>query len=47
MAFITGDVVPDSHGSGAFQVVFRAGAETIVEWNVYSEILGKAKLLKG
>jgi hypothetical protein len=47
MAFITGDVIPDPHGSRTFRVVFRAGPETIVEWTVYSEILGKAQIIEG
>ena len=44
MAFITGDVIPDPQG---FRVVFKHGAETIVEWTVYSEILAKAQIIEG
>jgi hypothetical protein len=47
MSFITGDVIPDPRGSGAYRVVFRAGSETIVEWTVYSEILAKAQIIEG
>jgi hypothetical protein len=47
MAFITGEVVTDPRGSGTFHVVFRVGTETIVEWTVYSEILGKAQIIEG
>jgi hypothetical protein len=47
MAFVTGEVIPDPHGSRGFHVVFRAGNETIVEWTVYSELLGKAQIIEG
>jgi hypothetical protein len=47
MAFVTGDVIPDPHGSPTFRVIFRAGSETIVEWTVYSEIFGKAQIIEG
>ncbi len=47
MAFVTGEVIPDPHGSGAFRVIFKAGTETIVEWTVYAEILGKAQIIEG
>jgi len=47
MAFVTGEVIPDRHGSGTFRVVFKVGTETIAEWAVYSEILGKAQIIEG
>lgn len=47
MAFVTGEVIPDPHGARSFRVVFKAGTETIVEWTVYSEILGKAQIIEG
>jgi hypothetical protein len=47
MAFVTGEVIPDPRGADTFQVVFKAGTETIAKWTVYSEILGKAQIIEG
>jgi hypothetical protein len=46
MAFVTGEVIPDPHGSRTYDVVFRRGKEILASWPVSSQQDGEKQIVE-